>query len=228
MVINMKQSGFTLIELSIVLFILGLVLGSILRPLAVHRESRMINEAAAHIEEIKQSITGFVVRIENNNFVMRLPCPAPVVDSSNINYGIEDCSLTEGVIPHRTLGVLPLDPWGNEYRYVVDRAYTVSGNQPGGRFGMGTKYVDYLVVRDAANNIINGTGDPFTQPETGYPAAVIFSAGPDGNIDIENINNDATYQQGSPDDILAWVNPLILYSIAVSAGALPFSCFDPC
>ena len=47
------QEGFTLIELAIVLFILGLLLGTILPPLAAQFEQKRREETQAQLDEIK-------------------------------------------------------------------------------------------------------------------------------------------------------------------------------
>ena len=64
-----KHLGFTLVELAISIFIIALLLGSILVPLATQVEQRQISETQKTIEEIKEALIGFALA---NSY---LPCP---------------------------------------------------------------------------------------------------------------------------------------------------------
>jgi prepilin-type N-terminal cleavage/methylation domain-containing protein len=126
------QVGFTLIELAIVLVILGLVLGGLVVPLAAQVQSRKVNETAAMISEIKESLYGFA--IANG----RLPCPATIATNGMENRRNDDAGIgpidaqTEGcragnysgLLPWATLGVSEIDAWGNRFRYRVTNEFT--------------------------------------------------------------------------------------------------------
>jgi len=140
----MKKSGqgFTLIELTIVLFIVSLLLGGILGPLSTRLEVEERNKTELQMEEIKGSLIGFALV---NGY---LPCPDCNSTTGNCgspnltpNDGIEDgvdsvggispragttfnsCATEEGNLPWATLGVTETDAWGNRFRYRVDQTY---------------------------------------------------------------------------------------------------------
>ena len=115
------KKGFSLIELAVVLFIVGLMLGGLLTPLATKVEYENINETSIALNEIKESLLGFAIA---NGY---LPCP----DTNND--GSEDlvtkpvtgapglsCSSEIGELPWITLGVSATDAWENNYTYRVD------------------------------------------------------------------------------------------------------------
>lgn len=121
---SLKTSGFTLVEMAIVLVIVGLLLGGLLMPLSTQIEQRRIGETQKALEEIKEALLGFV--IANG----RLPCPAPATTATGAALaGLEPnpivaggCANPAGVLPWATLGVNETDAWGNRYTYRVDRA----------------------------------------------------------------------------------------------------------
>ncbi len=118
----MKNKGFTLIEIAIVLMIVTILLGYTLALFPVQQELKQYRTAEKEMAEILQSIIGFA---QING---RLPCPA-LPDSVGIESGggEANCDRYGGFVPVNTLGLngkingdsLLLDPWGNPYRYYV-------------------------------------------------------------------------------------------------------------
>ena len=131
--------GFTLIELAVAMFVIALLLGSILVPLATQVEQRQISETQKRLDDIREALIGHALA---NGY---LPCPDalpapplplrpfPTVSTpvSEINNGAEDvnnatgeCETRNGTIsignlPWATLGLGSADAWGNRFRYVV-------------------------------------------------------------------------------------------------------------
>lgn len=113
------SSGSTLLELAIVVSILGLLMGSLLPPLATRYRLHEIKQAEGMLRETKDALLGFAV-VEG-----RLPWP----DTDSPPDGLEDPALSsssacpdcEGFLPWRTLGTVATDPWGRLYRYRVTR-----------------------------------------------------------------------------------------------------------
>ena len=68
--ILIASHGFTLVELAISIFIIALLLGSILVPLATQVEQRQVSETQKKQDEIKEALIGFALA---NAY---LPCPA--------------------------------------------------------------------------------------------------------------------------------------------------------
>lgn len=142
--------GFTLIELAVVLFILGLLLSSFLTPLATSLEQRDREETSKMLEEIRESLLGYAL-VHGH-----LPCPDCSAAGGNcaggatVNDGIEDgenggtgvspragnfnaCAVVEGNLPWVTLDVSEIDAWGNRFIYRVtdDYADDVDGTDAG-------------------------------------------------------------------------------------------------
>lgn len=144
-----RQSGFTLTELAIVLFIVSLLIGGMLVPLSAQMEVRGRQETERALANIRDALTGFAV--VNG----RLPCPAPAtLASTTTGGGLEattavagttsttgPCGCTSatsgiaaaggaacddtspgvvtGALPWATLGLPEADFWGNRYTYQV-------------------------------------------------------------------------------------------------------------
>jgi len=127
-----QQSGFTLIELAMVLFILSLMLGAILPTLAIRLEQGERANTQSQLDEIKEVLYGFAIR---NG---RLPCPdcrnttAPCI-AADVDDGSEDrtageCKTEAGNLPWVTLGVQENDEWGQSYTYRVSEDFADDGD----------------------------------------------------------------------------------------------------
>ena len=224
--------GYTLIEMAVAIFIIALLVGSILVPIATQVEQRQIAETQKILAETREAIIGFAI------INGRLPRPA-----TSFSNGAERGTCTteascSGFVPWTALGTSKLDPWGKIVRYSVTPAYADS------TFSLITAGTKTIRTR--------GTTSPFalTDMVTGVPA-VIFSHGrnnygtsdsgtafadgstPNTNID-EDTNASATvtfiYRPrsentaatgGEFDDIVSWVPVTILFNRMVTAGKLP-------
>lgn len=117
------QSGFTLTELAIVLFIIALLIGGLLIPLTAQQDIRATTESQANLTNIRDALLGFA--IANG----RLPCPAPAsTPTGTAGAGLEAtigsgstlaCTTVAGVLPWSTLGLNETDSWNNRYSYRV-------------------------------------------------------------------------------------------------------------
>ena len=190
---NKLISGFTLIELAVVLVIVGILLGSTLSSLSSRIEYTRKNDTHIELEEIKQAMMAFAFV---NGY---LPCPdcsaavgscaaATVADGeSDYDAGASRCSVNEGVgnVPWVTLGLGRSDAWGSRYRYSVQNEYadsttsfTLGGvtGPPGSAIILEPDFIadpTGAVSRTLANNIV----------------AVLFSHGPNayGSTDENNV-----------------------------------------
>ena len=181
-----RQNGFTLIELSIVLIIIGLLLGGLLMPLASQMHESRVAQSLARLNEAKEALIGFALVNQ------RLPCPDTDGD------GLEQaapCNNSEGVLPWRSLGIGQFDAWQREIRYRGDNAFTTN-----------------TLIPDPANttsglSVQNRTGAPLSEVNPNAPAAILFSCGDNGLPDLGNdangaINTDALCSNpGAPDAI---------------------------
>lgn len=151
-----NESGFTLVELAIVLVIIGALLGSFIGTLASRIENTRKSETVDELEDIKQAMLAHA-------FVQGyLPCPDCDVEvvggclAADLNDGVADyvaasgtCKEAEaaGNVPWVTLGLGRGDAWGTHYRYAVQDAYADSDtaftldNDPAGTGPPGTAII---------------------------------------------------------------------------------------
>tara|TARA_R110000782_G_scaffold24878_2_gene64606 strand:- start:223 stop:993 length:771 start_codon:yes stop_codon:yes gene_type:complete len=124
-----NQRGFSLIELSIVILVMGLLLGGLMMPLSVQRENARYRAGLEQLDAIESAIEGFALL---NGF---LPCPATPASAGVAAPSGNACSVQHGFVPATTLDLngqrnddnLLLDPWGSPLRYSVS-ASDADGN----------------------------------------------------------------------------------------------------
>jgi len=243
-------SGFTLLEVAVVLMIVGLLLGGLLVPLSAQMEQRNITDTQRSLSEIKEALIGYAL---TNG---RLPCPAaPNTTGLESPIGGGACTnFYNGFVPAATLGLAgtdsagyAVDAWGNRIHYAV-----TSWNSASPAFndvfttanGMSTVGISNLLptslaVCSTATGISSSscaTGAWLTSSSMGVPA-VIFSTGKNGAQgsggadEAANLDANQTFVSHLPagtgsangyfDDIVIWISPNVLVNRMVSAGKLP-------
>jgi prepilin-type N-terminal cleavage/methylation domain-containing protein len=235
-------SGFTLIEMAIVLLIVTLLLGGLLMPLSAQVEQRKVSETQKTLEEIKEALLGFA--IANG----RLPCPANAIShGAEAPAGGGACAnALDGFVPAVTLGITPtddqgfaIDGWGQRIRYAVTTANSRAATSTDGIkiASMGTFSPDLHVCASSAGVTATACGPPTNTLMASAPA-LIYSLGKNwatgggtGNDEAENLDADqvfvshvpspATAPNGEFDDIVTWLSPNILFSRMLAAGRLP-------
>jgi prepilin-type N-terminal cleavage/methylation domain-containing protein len=237
--------GFSLIELAVAMFVIVLLLGSVLAPLAAQVEQRHVSDTQKYLDEIKEALIGFAVSND------RLPCPASAASA-----GVESpagggaCTNNyNGFVPAVTLGMsvvdnqgFAVDPWGNRIRYAVTNA---NGNAFTTASGMSvttiTALAPNLLICSTATGISASSCAAGTALTAGVPA-LIYSTGKNGgyggtgldeaaNPNANSANNDRVFVSHVPtpssaangefDDIMTWLSPNVLYNRMISAGRLP-------
>ena len=124
-----SQAGFSLVELSIVLLIMGLLLGGIALPLAQQRDNARFKAAERQLGAVSEALEGYVLAVG------ALPCPATPASSGAALPSGGGCAEQHGFVPATTLDLrgsrnadnLLLDPWGSPLRYSVT-ASDANGN----------------------------------------------------------------------------------------------------
>lgn len=119
-----RQRGFSLVELAVVILIMGLILGGIAMPLSVQRENARLEDAERQLDDIEAALIGFALA---NGF---LPCPATPASGGFAAAAGGACVRQHGFVPATTLGIeggrnddnLLLDPWASPLRYSVSNA----------------------------------------------------------------------------------------------------------
>lgn len=233
--------GFSLVELAMVMFIISLVLGGLLVPLATQMEARQRNDAEDQLERIKEALIGFAL------INGRLPCYTTTTDPASANYGVEDavCNPTgitaDGILPWKTLGLTNgMDPWGVQrsvasdpwlgfWRYRVHSSFFAT-------FTLDTQTTSNLLCvgedpdGDGTMNLLVSTSQT--------PIAIIYSTGADQAADGHNAsyeqssvsadcvaNTPILYQGGAAsdtfDDLATWITRPLLFNRMVTAGRLP-------
>jgi len=119
---NPHQRGFSLVELSIVLVILGLLVGTAAAPLSSSIKHSRYKHTVAQLTDIREALLGHLISTG------RLPCPIRIdATQSSDDPDARPCSVQHGVLPATTLGLMGdrskngalLDAWGREYLYSV-------------------------------------------------------------------------------------------------------------
>lgn len=219
------QTGFTLLELAIVLMIVSLLAGGLLSSLPQQIEQQKLSDTRQTLNDIRSALLGYALLYGN------LPCPTTVTDPAQSGYGMAASSCnggasSDGILPWKTLGVAETDAWGSQrttatdgwngyWRYRVDRNFAASA------ISLNTSFsVDALSVRDSSGNTLTTT--------TERPVAIVYSTGRNLQADGQNASFEASggiYQSDaqSPifDDQIFWLSRPALYERLVSAGRLP-------
>ncbi|MBF0340100.1 MAG: type II secretion system protein GspG [Magnetococcales bacterium] len=204
-----SAAGFTLIEMAIMLTVFGLTLLGGIQAIRSQAHKATFEKAQEDLRAIQTALLGFLA--VNG----RLPCPDRDFD------GLEESACANanqsGWVPWQTLQVKPLDPWGHLYTYRVRQSYAVSIT------GAGTGVGNDITVRN-----LDGTGDISTtvpvivvsHGRNGLGARTMEGAAlPAATLaaEVENANQDATFQFGG-DDQLLWIPANVLQYYALKAG----------
>jgi prepilin-type N-terminal cleavage/methylation domain-containing protein len=110
------QKAFTLIELSVVLFIISLLMVGLLGPVGTQIESQERQQTIDTMNDIMESLYGFAV------INGRLPCPDTGGDGISDPVASGTCTNPngDGWLPWQTLGLsFQNDVWGNRFKYHV-------------------------------------------------------------------------------------------------------------
>jgi prepilin-type N-terminal cleavage/methylation domain-containing protein len=206
-----RQSGFTLIEIAIVLLIVTVLLGYTVAMFPVQQELKQYNHANDEMNSIVDHLIAYA-QVHG-----RLPCPddSPPDGLENATGGppTDDCDVFYGYLPGRTLGIdgkyndagSLIDPWGNEYRYAVSHSdasatgkidmVTPDGIRDEG-LSSAAQAADLYLCTDSTvvGNQLDCDALPVGDEAIGKVAAVVVSRGksfdPAASSNIETENTD--------------------------------------
>jgi len=192
---SFHKTGFSLVEMAIVLLIVAVLLGGLLPTLSGQVEQKRRSETSKQIDEIKEALIGYA--IVNG----RIPCPATTNSNGTESFASGgsasngNCAnFYNGYVPAAALGLagtdssgFAVDAWGNRIRYAVtlwsrtsptpavDHVFTSTNGMS--TVGISNISQDLLLVCSTATSITStncATGTSLT-PQ-GVPA-VIYSTG---------------------------------------------------
>lgn len=223
-----KQSGFSFLELAVAMFIMTLLLGSILVPLATQVEQRQISETTRMLEEARDALLGHAIAHG------RLPCADTDGDGDEDTGGACSAgSISHGLLPWQTLGLAASDAWGNRIRYAVQGDYAVSisiGSPPGNMPRVCESSTNCLttILTSSAVAVLLSHG------KNGYGATNVGGsvyAAPTTADELENTDADRDFVSrtrtavdttaGEFDDVVIWLPLYTLFNRMVTAGKLP-------
>jgi prepilin-type N-terminal cleavage/methylation domain-containing protein len=206
--------GFTLIEMSIVLVIIGFILGSFLTLTSAQMEQMKLKKANDDLLSIKEALMGYVVT--NGVF----PCPDANQDGvADLCSSTLNTSATEGGLPWSTLAVPAKDPWGRYYQYRINNAFTIPFMLS--TVGSGAGLI--RICKDSNCTGIEASNVPLVVYSKGRNAAIYPASNPD---ELENSDLDSTFvsrdfTENGFDDLLIWISSNVLMNRMVSVGKLP-------
>lgn len=210
------NKGFTLTELAVVLVIVGLLMGGLLIPLGAQKEIEKRGQTSQQLSNIRDTLLAYAT-INGT-----LPCPA--TDENGIAPATCAAPSATDRLPWRTLALPQHDPWGNSWRYRIERKYATP------QLTTLILKTDSTAFPDDKMNVVNNAGQSLICPSCAvpeYPIAIVYSLGANLKADGQNdetVPLDALYQSDTPspsfDDILIWLNRTALISPLIASGKI--------
>ena len=235
---QINQSGFTLVEIAIVLVIIGITLGGLLVTLTAQIDQRDYSQTKQSMEEIRDALLGYAL---SHGY---LPCPAisSVNGAEDRTAGICTGGKRVGFLPWAELGVNKTDYWNHLYRYTVTPAYASSlititlspatarditiqtRNSVGGLVNLSNANDIPVAVISHGKNGYGGTSNDgilFVDASTNNNDEKTNHTGGGTILVSREYGDDKTTTFGEFDDIVVWLSPNAYLSKMVSAGKLP-------
>lgn len=232
------QSGFSLIELAVVLVIIGVLVGSFIGTFGARIDNTRRVETRDALDKIKLSLYGFAL----SQSPVRLPCPDTDNDGLEDLAGASCSSLTSpGNLPWRTLGIERGDAWASNYSYWAADEYsnTAGFTRITDATGVGeirdTTDPVFNVISDNVSAVIISHGkNSYGSVGVNNVAKPVLPAGAAYDDERENLDTDAAQPvlfisrpvadeaaATAYDDIITWISEFELKGKMVQAGALP-------
>ncbi|MBA3696446.1 MAG: prepilin-type N-terminal cleavage/methylation domain-containing protein [Methylotenera sp.] len=231
------STGFTLIEMAIVLVIIGVILGGLLLTLTAQIDLRNYATTKQAMEEIKEALMGYSL---SHGY---LPCPAISDTDGTENRNVSGaCNNRVGFLPWMELGVVKEDSWNHLYRYSVTPAYSNSlipvalSPATARDITIQTRNTNGILV-----NLSNASDIPAaiishgknSYGGTSYGGVVVTDTSVNNNDEKTNstglgtafvsreYSDVKTTVYSEYDDIVVWISPNIYLAKLVTVGKLP-------
>lgn len=225
-----RNSGFTLLEMSIVLLIMGLLLGSVMQPMGAGIVDRQRKETLSQLIDIREALIGYA------SVHHRLPCPVLNAPGGSIGSNT-GCSVAHGYVPAAELGIsgrfdvngLLTDSWGRPIQYHV----TLSDADSDGLadftsvaemrdVGMQNLSPDYEVCDDFTCSQLRANRVPVVLVSTGRKHTQSDDENENQNSDNRFVSRDLDVAGTDQfDDVVIWLSGNILFTRLLQAQVLP-------
>jgi len=220
---RIRQSGFTLIEMAIVMAVMAFLVGGLVAPLSAQRENQQREETRQMLTAGTEALYGFAI---TNG---RLPCPDTNNDGLEDNpCAVANNQVNNGRLPFATLGVRGIDPWNNRLFYSVNGAFTAAFVLNQNTANPGTLRVIDGDLAAANCNIGTAADDVpavlWSSAKNDFTAITPVSADELENSDADNCYITRRYNTVAGnefDDQLAWLSRNVLFNRMITAGTLP-------
>jgi len=241
-----QQSGFSLIELSLVLIVMGLMLQASVGPLGQRIEHQRRLDAQTQLEQVQMHLKAHWVSHA------RLPCPLPanalkplqtLAQNQAHNETTSGCGQSYGGVPASQLGIVGpinrsgalLDPWNNPLHYRVSFVDVDAADNPNSPDWVSAETLstinfmhleaDLSICRDALTGSCSRANDAAAD----IVAVVVSGGGRHTEREQDNRDNDehfisASYSSAANyafDDQLIWLGRSEMIYLALQAGWLP-------
>jgi prepilin-type N-terminal cleavage/methylation domain-containing protein len=175
-----NSSGFTLLEIAIVMVIIGILTGGGVSLMKILTERKARNETTEYLQQARAALISYAAA--NNG---RLPWAARnPIPPSTISDGLEFSGLTNGYFPYLTLQIAPSDAYKRILRYEVNPNLTSNWWNTCAALKTGLTTQPQVVDADGASTAFS-------------VAFVLVSAGPmdaDSDGNVFDALNSGTYQ----------------------------------
>ena len=235
---NTSQSGFTLLELSLVLVVLGILANMFIQPVSSQVEIAKRQRTDRSLDRVEQALIGFAIAHG------RLPCPAdwqgPAIEKDECgtgnNYGLLP-AITLGLPGARNQQGALLDGWNQPIHYAVSAADHPSRGLVGWSDYTTSDEINAVGMSELASEleicaIAVAAACPPDQLLANQVPVIFFSKGKpldDSTIEQENTDGDDVfishpYSQSTAnrfDDRVRWIPENILLFRLLQAGVVP-------
>lgn len=235
------QSGFTLVEMAVVLVIIGILVGSFIGTISSRIDTTRLFETRDAMDDIRTVLYGYAM----SQSPVRLPCPDFNNDGlEDFDVSGTDCfSYTQpGNLPWLTLGVARGDAWSSTYSYWVAKEYANKGGFDLAADAFGVARIEESLGGDKLSNNVAAVVYSHGKNQYGSigvdnkPRSVVPANTPGIDYDHERENGDTdlvapvlfisrpvTVETAAIvfDDIVIWISEYELKGKMVQAGALP-------
>lgn len=227
-----SEHGFSLVELAIVLFIMGLLVQASIEPLGRRLEHKRQGDAAAQLRQVQEHLRAYWVSYGH------LPCP--VTESIDTESG---CIRGTGGVPAAELSIVGavstagelLDPWGRALGYSVSLTDVNAGESPNTPDWLTSGEISRVMFTDLEADLVVclealPNGCVTSNDLSADLVAVVVSSGSKTTLrEQDNRDGDlhyisAPYSSAQPhefDDQLIWLGRSELIYLALQAGWLP-------